>query len=162
LATISSFDNRSVTSADAGYAFPFTELEGTSLTPLRALTSFDHPHAREARATALAYQEGFVAAIERGDGLAAALHMPAWIRQNLDDARLLLLYVDTSLSLAIGPSPSCLASWIRRDASNLAWKGSQVSNSAAIDRHERVEYRRDEYRAARIRLRYGVNGLRVW
>jgi AcrR family transcriptional regulator len=43
-------------------------------------------------ATALAFQEGFVAAIERGDGLAAALHMPAWVRRNLDDARLLLLY----------------------------------------------------------------------
>ncbi len=43
-------------------------------------------------ATVLAYQEGFVAAIEAGDGLAAALHTPAWVRRNLDDARLLLLY----------------------------------------------------------------------
>jgi AcrR family transcriptional regulator len=43
-------------------------------------------------ATALAFQEGFVAAINDGDGLAAALHMPAWVRLNLDDARLLLLY----------------------------------------------------------------------
>ena len=40
----------------------------------------------------LAYQEGFVAAIEAGDGLAAALHTPAWTRLHLDDARLLLLY----------------------------------------------------------------------
>jgi AcrR family transcriptional regulator len=39
-----------------------------------------------------AYQEGFVRAIEAGDGLAAALHTPAWARANLDDARLLLLY----------------------------------------------------------------------
>src|SRR5215468_9170823 len=43
-------------------------------------------------ATVLAYQEGFVAAIEAGDGLAAALHAPAWSRAHLDDARLLLLY----------------------------------------------------------------------
>src|SRR5499433_1267302 len=43
-------------------------------------------------ATVLAYQEGFVAAIEAGDGLAAALHTPAWVRLHLDDARLLLLY----------------------------------------------------------------------
>ncbi len=43
-------------------------------------------------ATVLAYQEGFVAAIEAEDGLAAALHMPAWVRRNLEDARLLLLY----------------------------------------------------------------------
>jgi AcrR family transcriptional regulator len=43
-------------------------------------------------ATVLAYQAGFVAAIEAGDGLAAALHTPAWARLNLDDACLLLLY----------------------------------------------------------------------
>jgi AcrR family transcriptional regulator len=43
-------------------------------------------------ATILAYQEGFVAAIEAGDGLRAALHTPLWVRENLDDARLLLLY----------------------------------------------------------------------
>src|SRR5437868_2589115 len=43
-------------------------------------------------ATALAFQDGFVAAIERGDGLAAALHTPTWVRANLDDARLFLLH----------------------------------------------------------------------
>lgn len=43
-------------------------------------------------ATVLAFQEGFVAAIEAGDGLGAALHVPAWTRRHLDDARLLLLY----------------------------------------------------------------------
>ena len=42
--------------------------------------------------TVLAYQEGFVAAIEAGDGLKAALHTPAWARRHLDDARLLMLY----------------------------------------------------------------------
>jgi AcrR family transcriptional regulator len=42
--------------------------------------------------TVLAYQEGFVAAIEAGNGLAAALHTPVWARLHLDDARLLLLY----------------------------------------------------------------------
>jgi AcrR family transcriptional regulator len=43
-------------------------------------------------ATVRAYQERFVAAIEAGDGLAAALHTPAWARLHLDDACLLLLY----------------------------------------------------------------------
>jgi AcrR family transcriptional regulator len=43
-------------------------------------------------AAVLSYQEGWVPAIESGDGLAAALHTPAWVRRNLDDARLLLLY----------------------------------------------------------------------
>ena len=42
--------------------------------------------------TVLAYQHGFVAAIEAGDGLSAALHTPAWARRHLDDARLLMLY----------------------------------------------------------------------
>lgn len=42
--------------------------------------------------TVLAYQEGFVAAIEAGDGLRAALHTPAWARRHLEDARLLMLY----------------------------------------------------------------------
>src|SRR5271167_1400405 len=42
--------------------------------------------------TVLAYQEGFVAAIEAGDGLRAALHTPAWARRHLDDARLLMLH----------------------------------------------------------------------
>src|SRR5580658_1857712 len=43
-------------------------------------------------ATVLAYQEGFIAAIAAGDGLAAALHMPTWARDHMGDARLLLLY----------------------------------------------------------------------
>lgn len=43
-------------------------------------------------AAALSYQRGFIAAIDAGDGLAAALHTPAWARLHFDDARLLLLY----------------------------------------------------------------------
>ena len=42
--------------------------------------------------TALAFQQGFVAAIKAGDGLSAALHTPRWVRGHLDDARLFLLY----------------------------------------------------------------------
>src|SRR3954454_15892113 len=43
-------------------------------------------------ATALAFQSGFVAAIKRGDGLAAALHTLTWVRAHRNDARLFLLY----------------------------------------------------------------------
>jgi len=43
-------------------------------------------------ATALAFQKGFVAAIKAGDGLAAALHTPLWVRAHLDDARAFLLH----------------------------------------------------------------------
>jgi AcrR family transcriptional regulator len=42
--------------------------------------------------TVLAFQQGFLAAIDAGDGLRAALHTPAWVRDNPDDARLLLLH----------------------------------------------------------------------
>jgi AcrR family transcriptional regulator len=41
---------------------------------------------------ALEFQEGFFAAIDAGDGLAAALHMPRWARAHLQEARLLSLY----------------------------------------------------------------------
>jgi AcrR family transcriptional regulator len=40
----------------------------------------------------LAFQEGFIAAIGAGDGLAAALHTPRWARDNLPAACLLLLH----------------------------------------------------------------------
>jgi AcrR family transcriptional regulator len=43
-------------------------------------------------ATVLSFQEGFVTAIDAGDGLAAALHTPRWAREHLEDARLLLIY----------------------------------------------------------------------
>ncbi len=56
-------------------------------------------------ATALAYQEGFVAAVEAGDGLAAALHTPAWVRRNLDDARLMLLYSRHDFVTGAWPEP---------------------------------------------------------
>jgi AcrR family transcriptional regulator len=42
--------------------------------------------------TVLAFQVGFIAAIEAGNGLAAALHVPTWVRAHPDDARLLLLH----------------------------------------------------------------------
>ena len=42
--------------------------------------------------TVLDFQQGIRAAIDAGDGLRAALHTPAWVREHLDEARLLLLY----------------------------------------------------------------------
>ena len=42
--------------------------------------------------TVLAYQVGFFAALEAGDGLSAALHTPRWVRAHMNDARLLLLH----------------------------------------------------------------------
>jgi AcrR family transcriptional regulator len=56
-------------------------------------------------ATVLAYQEGFVAAIEAGDGLAAALHTPAWARLHLEDACLLLLYSREDFVQGDWPAP---------------------------------------------------------
>jgi AcrR family transcriptional regulator len=42
--------------------------------------------------TVLAFQEGIEASLDAGDGLRAALHTPAWVREHLDEGRLLLLY----------------------------------------------------------------------
>jgi AcrR family transcriptional regulator len=42
--------------------------------------------------TVLNFQRGFVAALAAGDGLAAALHTPAWSRSHLEEARLLLVF----------------------------------------------------------------------
>jgi AcrR family transcriptional regulator len=53
----------------------------------------------------LAYQEGFVAAIAAGDGLAAALHTADWARRNLRDARLLLLYSRHDFIQGAWPQP---------------------------------------------------------
>src|SRR5215475_14821564 len=55
--------------------------------------------------TVLAYQEGFVAAIDKGDGLGAALHTPAWARRHLDDARLLMLYTRHDFVQGDWPAP---------------------------------------------------------
>jgi AcrR family transcriptional regulator len=40
----------------------------------------------------LDFQQGIAAAFDAGDALRAALHTPAWVRENPDTARLLLLY----------------------------------------------------------------------
>lgn len=42
--------------------------------------------------TVLDFQQGVRAALDAGDGLAAALHTPAWVREHGDEGRLLLLY----------------------------------------------------------------------
>ena len=42
--------------------------------------------------TVLAFQQGVEAALAVGDGLAAALHTPIWVREHLDEGCLLLLY----------------------------------------------------------------------
>jgi AcrR family transcriptional regulator len=65
-------------------------------------------------ATVLAYQEGFVRAIEAGDGLAAALHTPRWVRAHLDDARLLLLY--SRHDFVQGDWPAALRRGVRQQA----------------------------------------------
>jgi AcrR family transcriptional regulator len=64
--------------------------------------------------TVLAYQEGFVGAIEAGDGLAAALHTPAWARLHLADARLLLLY--SRHDFVHGDWPAALKRGVREQA----------------------------------------------
>ena len=61
--------------------------------------------------TILSYQEGFVAAIDNDDGLAAALHTPRWAREHLEDARLLLIY--SRHDFVEGDWPSTLQEGVR-------------------------------------------------
>ncbi len=38
------------------------------------------------------FQQGFIEALDQGDGLQAALYTPRWVRKNLEEASVLLLY----------------------------------------------------------------------
>lgn len=68
--------------------------------------------------SALAYQQGFIAAIDAGDGVGAALHAPAWARQHLDDACLLLLY--SREDFISGNWPAALQEAVRDQAARVA------------------------------------------
>lgn len=67
--------------------------------------------------TILSYQRGFVAAVEADDGLAAALHTPRWARENVDDARLLLLY--SRNDFVEGDWPETLKAGVRAQAETI-------------------------------------------
>jgi hypothetical protein len=42
--------------------------------------------------TVLEFSKGVSAALDAGDGLGAALHTPSWVREHLEEGRLLLVY----------------------------------------------------------------------
>jgi len=65
----------------------------------------------------LEFQVGFVAAITAGDGLAAALHLPRWAREHLEDARLLSLY--SRHDFVQGDWPDELKKGVREQAERL-------------------------------------------
>jgi AcrR family transcriptional regulator len=67
--------------------------------------------------TILAFQEGFFAALDAGDGLGAALHVPAWARSHLDDARMLLLY--NRHDFVHGEWPEALKQGVKHQADRL-------------------------------------------
>jgi AcrR family transcriptional regulator len=67
--------------------------------------------------TVHSFQEGFLDALRRRDGLAAALYTPRWVRTHLKEGRLLLLYrSDERIS---GPWPSDVESLARHLADEL-------------------------------------------
>ena len=65
----------------------------------------------------LEFQVGFVAAIQAGDGLAAALHLPRWAREHLEDTRLLSLY--SRHDFVQGDWPDELKKGVREQAERL-------------------------------------------
>jgi AcrR family transcriptional regulator len=99
--------------------------------------------------TVLAYQEGFVAAIEAGDGLRAALHTPAWARRHLDDARLLMLYSRHDFVQGDWPAP------LRRGVADQAERFKACVRRFARDKFGRAgaaELRRASFVLAEVPL----------
>jgi AcrR family transcriptional regulator len=97
--------------------------------------------------TVLAYQEGFVAAIEAGEGLRAALHTPAWARRHLDDARLLMLY--SRHDFVHGGWPAALRSGVADQAER--FEGClRVFARGAFGRAGRAEVRRATFVLAEV------------
>ena len=97
--------------------------------------------------TVLAYQQGFVAAIEEGDGLSAALHTPAWARCHLDDARLLMLYSRHDFVHGDWPAP------LRRGVANQAERFEACLRTfarGAFGRAGRAEMRRAAFVLAEV------------
>jgi AcrR family transcriptional regulator len=78
--------------------------------------------------TILAFQEGFFAALGSGDGLGAALHMPAWARSHLDDARMLLLY--NRHDFVHGEWPEALKQGVKNQAERLTAAFARFAQSA--------------------------------
>jgi AcrR family transcriptional regulator len=95
----------------------------------------------------LAYQEGFVAAIEAGEGLSAALHTPAWARRRVEDARLLMLY--SRHDFVHGPWPAAL----RRGVADQAERFEACLRTfarGAFGRAGRAEMRRSTFVLAEV------------
>ena len=84
-------------------------------------------------ATALAFQKGFVAAIKAGDGLAAALHTPLWVRAHFDDARAFLLHHRDDF--VQGDWPEALKARVARQAKRLdaAYRRFAVDTLGGVD-----------------------------
>ncbi len=97
--------------------------------------------------TVLAYQEGFVAAIEAGKGLQAALHTPAWARRHLDDARLLMLY--SRHDFVHGDWPAALRSGVADQAQRFEACLRSFARSA-FGRAGRPEMRRSTFVLAEV------------
>jgi AcrR family transcriptional regulator len=93
-------------------------------------------------AAALAYQKGFIAAIDAGDGLAAALHMPAWVRRNPGEARLLLLYSRHDFVQGDWPAPlkAGVASQAKRFEACLERFARESFGSTGLDERRTAQY----------------------
>lgn len=82
--------------------------------------------------TVLDFRRGVGAALEAGDGLGAALHTPAWVREHPDEARLLLLHHRDDFVQGGWPEE------LREEAAALAERGK-----AGTARFARLVFRED-------------------
>jgi AcrR family transcriptional regulator len=103
--------------------------------------------------TILAFQAGFLVALEMGDGLRAALHTPVWVRANPEDARLLLLHHRRDFVQGDWPAP--LSEGVARQAecyeAALTRFAQVLFGDDSIDAQRRVRFALVEVPLAAVR-----------
>src|ERR1700687_2098670 len=92
--------------------------------------------------TVLDFQKGTTAALDAGDGLAAALHTPAWVREHLDEGCLLLLYHRDDFVQGEWPQPlrERVAAQTERMAGGFARAARLIFGRAGPDELRRAQF----------------------
>ena len=85
------------------------------------------------------FQKGFITAIDKDDGLSAALHTPRWVRKHLMEGRILLLYRREQLIKGAWPNDvkdriESLAREINQAIHGFTQRNFDESNSQSLER----------------------------
>jgi len=103
--------------------------------------------------TVLDFQQGLATAFAAGDGLAAALHTPAWVREHLDEGRVLLMYHRNDF--VQGDWPSALrkrvAAHVRASGARQEEFARLIFNSSSAEARRRTQFVLAEVPVAAVR-----------